>query len=260
MNDLKVFEGKEVEIIDIDGVILFNPRHVAVCLDIAESTLREHLADMSELFVRKLTNSDVRSTDIRTLNNAGENFLTEAGLYKLIFKSRKPEAEKFQDWVTSEVLPSIRKTGSYTVMDKTITKFDMEFKALGYAMDILKASDVSRLECVGKLYDHHNISRIALPVYVGNAKVRFSATKLLEDRGKPISIHAFNQLMLAAGFLEEKTRHSTTKGIKKFKALTLTGLKFGENLISPQNNKEVQPHYYEDSFDELLTIIMKQGG
>lgn len=50
MNDLKVFEGKEVEIIDIDGVILFNPRHVAVCLDIAESTLREYLADMSELY------------------------------------------------------------------------------------------------------------------------------------------------------------------------------------------------------------------
>ena len=100
-------------------------------------------------------------------------------------------------------------------------------------MDILRASDVSRLECVGKLYDHYDLSRTSLPVYIGNARVRFSATKLLEDRGKPISIHAFNQLMLAAGFLEEKTRHSTTKGIKKFKALTSTGLKFGENLISP---------------------------
>ena len=52
--------------------------------------------------------------NIRKLNNAGENFLTESGVYKLIFKSRKEEAERFQDWVTDEVLPSIRQTGSYT--------------------------------------------------------------------------------------------------------------------------------------------------
>lgn len=39
--------------------------------------------------------------------------LSEAGLYQLILKSRKPEAVKFQEWLTEEVLPSIRKTGSY---------------------------------------------------------------------------------------------------------------------------------------------------
>lgn len=68
---------------------------------------------MNEKQVIKLKNSDVDSTDIRKLNNAGENFLTESGVYKLIFKSRKAEAERFQDWVTDEVLPSIRKTGGY---------------------------------------------------------------------------------------------------------------------------------------------------
>lgn len=41
--------------------------------------------------------------------------VSESGLYELIFKSRKPHATKFRKWVTSEVLPSIRKTGSYTV-------------------------------------------------------------------------------------------------------------------------------------------------
>lgn len=39
--------------------------------------------------------------------------INESGLYKIVFKSRKPEAEKFTDWVTSEVLPSIRKHGMY---------------------------------------------------------------------------------------------------------------------------------------------------
>ena len=40
-------------------------------------------------------------------------YINEANLYKCIFQSRKPEAEKFQDWVYEEVLPSIRKHGVY---------------------------------------------------------------------------------------------------------------------------------------------------
>ncbi len=45
------------------------------------------------------------------------NFVSEAGLYQLIFKSRKEEAKAFKRWVTSEVLPSIRKTGSYGMVN-----------------------------------------------------------------------------------------------------------------------------------------------
>ena len=55
---------------------------------------------MNKSQVIKLTNSDVTNCHIRKLNNAGENFLTESGVYKLIFKSRKPSAERFSDWVT----------------------------------------------------------------------------------------------------------------------------------------------------------------
>ncbi len=46
------------------------------------------------------------------------NFVNEDGLYDVILDSRKPEAKKFRKWVTSEVLPSIRKTGSYSVQPK----------------------------------------------------------------------------------------------------------------------------------------------
>ena len=61
----------------------------------------------------KVKNSEVHNMHFRKLNNAGENFLTESGVYKLVFRSRKPNAEKFTDWVTDEVLPTLRKTGSY---------------------------------------------------------------------------------------------------------------------------------------------------
>ncbi|EOE7167543.1 hypothetical protein KWL52_007045 [Clostridioides difficile] len=115
MNNLMMFEGKEVEVFEYEGKVLFNPKHVAKCLELSESATRNHLSKMNGKQVILIRNSDVRDKDIRKLNNAGENFLTENGVYKLIFKSRKEEAEKFQDWMADEVLPSIRKTGSYSM-------------------------------------------------------------------------------------------------------------------------------------------------
>ena len=80
-----------------------------------------YLAQMNQKQAIIVKNSDVRDKDIRKLNNAGEKFLTESGVYKLVFKSRKPSAERFSDWVTDEVLPSIRKHGAY-MMQETLEK------------------------------------------------------------------------------------------------------------------------------------------
>ena len=55
------------------------------------------------------------------INNNGMKFINESGLYTLIARSDKREARKFQRWVTSEVLPSIRKTGSYNVQQQQIS-------------------------------------------------------------------------------------------------------------------------------------------
>jgi prophage antirepressor-like protein len=59
---------------------------------------------------------------IPTLTKGGEQkllYINESNLYKAIFQSRKESAERFTDWVTSEVLPSIRKTGNYGVPKTT---------------------------------------------------------------------------------------------------------------------------------------------
>ena len=115
MNDLLFnFEGHEVEVINFNGQPLFNPKDVAECLDIID--VKSVIRNFNQNQVIKLTNkmiSDFNLTGIRQLHNTGENFLTESGVYKLIFKSRKPNAEKFQDWVTDVVLPRIRQYGVY---------------------------------------------------------------------------------------------------------------------------------------------------
>lgn len=86
----------------------------------------------------RLNECGVVSTDVTLLNGytsdgaptyrkGKADFINESNLYKLVFQSRKPQAEKFSDWVTSEVLPSIRKHGAYMtseVIEKTLTDPD----------------------------------------------------------------------------------------------------------------------------------------
>lgn len=120
MKNLMVFENYNVEVFELNGQVLFNPYHCGECLELNESSVRNHLSKMNSKQSVLLKNSDVLNKDIRRMNNAGEKFLTESGVYKLIFKSKKKEAEKFQDWVTDEVLPQIRKTGSYQSQQKVI--------------------------------------------------------------------------------------------------------------------------------------------
>jgi len=126
MDNLMVFQNTEVEIFELGGAVYFNPYHVGACLGMNRDAVRQHLSQMNDKQAILLKNSDVNLTHIRKLNNAGEKFLTEAGVYKLIFKSRKEEAEKFQDWVTDEVLPQIRKTGSYSAKTKVQASDDVK--------------------------------------------------------------------------------------------------------------------------------------
>ena len=113
MNDLMFCGDPEVEVFELNETARFTPYHVGECLECGSEAVRKAMSRMNEKQVVKVKNSDVTNSNIRKLNNAGENFLTESGVYKLVFKSRKPNAEVFTDWVTDEVLPTLRKTGSY---------------------------------------------------------------------------------------------------------------------------------------------------
>lgn len=142
MNNLMKFENHNVEVFEWNGQVLFNPYHCGECLELAESSIRDVVRKMNDKQVIKLKNSDVVNSNIRKLNNAGENFLTESGVYKLIFKSKKKEAERFQDWVTDEVLPQIRKTGSYKNNQNSINEFKGQLTTLVNSIFEDKLSEV----------------------------------------------------------------------------------------------------------------------
>lgn len=105
---VKVFNDHEVRTVIIRGEPWFVAKDVCDVLGIQNvSQAIANLADDE----KGICNSDTLggSQELLTVN--------ESGLYALIFKSRKPEAKAFRHWVTSEVLPSIRKTGRYDVSD-----------------------------------------------------------------------------------------------------------------------------------------------
>ena len=132
-NNHVIFEGHEIEIFEFEGEILFNPYQVGECLEISKTTVQDHMRKMNNKQVITLTNSELGSTVFRKLNNRGENFLTESGLYKLLMKSRKPRAERFQDWVTDEVIPAIRKTGGYIPHNKNMSDAEIMAAAMQIA-------------------------------------------------------------------------------------------------------------------------------
>lgn len=118
MQELMAFEGHEVEVFELKGQALFNPYHVGRCLELGDSAVRMAITKMNSKQAVKVKNPDVKDIDFRKLNNAGEIFLTESGVYKLVFKSHKPNAEAFTDWIADDVLPALRKTGFYEMPKK----------------------------------------------------------------------------------------------------------------------------------------------
>ena len=110
MNELKIFENTEfgqVRTTTINDEPYFVGKDVAGILGYTNTpkAIRDHVDDEDKLTERIVLSGQNREVI----------FINESGLYSLILSSKLPTARKFKRWVTSEVLPSIRKTGAYIV-------------------------------------------------------------------------------------------------------------------------------------------------
>jgi prophage antirepressor-like protein len=100
-----------------------------------------------------LDNDEKQVVKINPINGRGNPntvIINESGLYSLILRSRKPQAKAFKKWVTSEVLPSIRKTGQY-VHNQVPANREEEFRILNIIADGLKMCNSCRLGLYQKL-------------------------------------------------------------------------------------------------------------
>ncbi len=118
MNELKIFENEsfgQVRTIEEEGKVLFCGSDVAKALGYVKPN--------------DAINSHCRATVKRSTPISGKmqeiNFIPEGDLYRLITNSKLPTAEKFESWVFDEVLPSIRKHGSYELPKSTTELFKL---------------------------------------------------------------------------------------------------------------------------------------
>ena len=111
-NQLQVFdfEGSNVRTVNIDGNPYFVGKDVATILGYknTKDALLKHVDDEDKLGSQIATSGQKREMKV----------INESGLYSLILSSKLPSAKKFKRWVTSEVLPAIRKTGAYQAKPK----------------------------------------------------------------------------------------------------------------------------------------------
>lgn len=117
MNELQIFNNEEfgeVRTAVVNNEPVFCLMDICKALGMSNPTMVAQRLDEDELAKLNLG------------SRAGEtNFITESGLYAVILRSDKPNAKKFRKWVTSEVLPSIRKTGSYNKPMTTAEKIQL---------------------------------------------------------------------------------------------------------------------------------------
>ncbi|GAA3217889.1 Bro-N domain-containing protein [Oerskovia jenensis] len=98
------FDGQAVRVVTIDGEPWFVLTDLCAVLG---------LANVGNVAAR-LDEAGVRSADIRSGGQMrGVTVVSEAGMYEVVIRSDKPDAVRFRRWITSEVLPAIRKTGTY---------------------------------------------------------------------------------------------------------------------------------------------------
>lgn len=126
MNQLKVFSNKNFG--EIRGKEI-NGQPYMVLSDVCKAL---ELNNVSQVKTRLKEDGVIISEVTDSLGRTQEaNFISESNLYRVIFQSRKSEAEKFTEWVTAEVLPTIRKNGAYMTaytIEKTLTDPDYLIK------------------------------------------------------------------------------------------------------------------------------------
>lgn len=136
MSKLQIFNSNEfgeIRTVMIDNEPMFCLADVCKALEITNvGNVRQRLSEKGIHTADTPTNGGIQKMV----------FISESNLYKTIFQSRKESAERFTDWVTSEVLPTIRKTGSYSVPQTTAGQ--IQLLAKGHMELEQKIDDVNK--------------------------------------------------------------------------------------------------------------------
>lgn len=221
MNELKnfSFEGRQIRALTIEGEPYFVGKDVAEVLGYSNS--RKAIAD-------HVDSEDKGVTKCYTLGGTQQTtIINESGLYSLILSSKLPDAKKFKHWVTSKVLPTIRKHGAYMTDAKAaaiVTDKGSLADLLQQAAEQLKRKDIQIEQMKPKALFADAVSTSDTPILVGEL------AKILHQNGVSMGQNRMFRWLRDNGYLISKK--GTSYNMPTQRAMELGLFKIKENAIT----------------------------
>lgn len=191
MNELKLFnfENNQVRTLLINNEPWFVGKDVADILGYQNSSrdINRHVDEEDRQNYQNGTSE---------INNRGMTIINESGLYSLVLSSKLPNAKKFKHWVTSEVLPQIRKTGSYATPQ--LTGEELMAKALIEAKSVLERQNKQIIEMKPKALFADTVAASDSSILVGQE------AKLISQSGCKMGQNRFFAWLRENGYLCSK--------------------------------------------------------
>ena len=197
MNNIKIFNSPDfgqIRTIQQNGEPWFVGKDVAKILgyERADNAIRNHVDDEDKL--------------MHQISASGQNremyIINESGLYSLILSSKMPKAKEFKRWVTSEVIPAIRKTGGYIAGSENMTDAEIMAKAVLVAQSTIQQRDqrIKELEsdvaaAKPKVLFADAVSASDSTILIGDL------AKILKQNGHPIGQKRLFNWMREQGYL-----------------------------------------------------------
>ncbi|WP_006788255.1 Bro-N domain-containing protein [Thiorhodospira sibirica] len=253
------FELFNVRVVITDGVAWFVAKDVALVLGYTDTTqaIRHHCKYAKSL-------NDIGASNQRPYTNQALNLdyqtklIPESDVYRLILRSKLPSAERFQDWVTEEVLPTIRQTGAYhsptaDPLPADLLRAYIRLTAVNLYLTHLPLDALSKRQWI-----EHTLAELGItpqdlhpppppPQTQPSGRDLFTLSALLSLHQQRHSVQVVNRALVRLGWLQD-IRRETPRGLKRVKQLVGEGLCYGRNQCN-------QPLYYAVQFPELLRRI-----
>ena len=223
MNELKVFNNNEfgdVRVVEVDSEPWF------CLLDVCRILGITNHKDVKN----RLSEKGVDTID--TLTKGGKQallYINESNLYKTIFQSKKPEAEKFTDWVTNEVLPSIRKHGAYmtdSTLEEALTSPDFLIRLateLKNEKEARKELETKVAEDKPKVLFADAVSASSTSILIGDL------AKILKQNGYDTGQKRLFEILRNEGYL---IKHGSSRNMPTQKAMEMGLFEVKETTIN----------------------------
>ncbi|MGG1339737.1 phage antirepressor KilAC domain-containing protein [Bacillus toyonensis] len=201
MNQLQVFNHQEfgsLEVIQVNGKEMFNLENVAWSLGYTKVA-------KGKMYLRKdRIEKVIQKADISVVVHDGQPYITEDGLYELIFESETEKAKHFRKWVTCEVIPSIRKHGAYMTdqaLEQAVTNPDFMIGLLTN----LKEEKAKRVEAERTLLQQQPLVRFAQAVEIStNTILVKDLATILKQKGVNVGQNRLFDWLRKNGYLCSK--------------------------------------------------------